>query len=163
PPRVGCCVRVSPDAAAPASTPGSLRPGEPRISPSSATRPRGSARSSRPDPPRPGPTYTARVAGGPGVGRRLFRLSVGALGILAFGCFALGPSLYGLFIGLDWSAYPGGLAIEAVFRGLGYHGQNAIAGVFWLLLGLLGALAAAFVAARRGVRGRTDPERRRVL
>ena len=91
------------------------------------------------------------------------RLGLWGIGILGFGYFALGPILYGLVIGFDWTAYPGGSAIEALFRGLGYAGQNAIAGVFWLLLGLLVAMAAAFVAARRAVRGGADPERRRVL
>jgi hypothetical protein len=86
-----------------------------------------------------------------------------ALGILGFGYFALGPILYGLVIGYDWTAYPGGRAIEALFRGLGYQGQNAIAGVFWLLLGLLAAMAVAFFAARSGARADADPARRRVL
>jgi len=94
---------------------------------------------------------------------RLLRLGLWMLGILAFGYFALGPILYGLFIGFDWTAYPGGRAIESAFRGLGYAGQNAIAGVFWLLLGLIVAMGVAFVAGRRGARDRTDPERRRLL
>jgi predicted aldo/keto reductase-like oxidoreductase len=86
-----------------------------------------------------------------------------ALGILGFGYFVLGPILYGLVIGYDWTAYPGGSAIEALFRGLGYHGQNAIAGVFWLLLGLLAAMTVAFLAARSRARVDADPDRRRVL
>jgi len=94
---------------------------------------------------------------------RSLRLGLWMLGILAFGYFALGPILYGLFIGFDWTAYPGGPAIESAFRGLGYAGQNAIAGVFWLLLGLIVAMGVAFVAWRRVARDRTDPERRRLL
>jgi hypothetical protein len=90
-------------------------------------------------------------------------LGLFGIGILGFGYFVLGPLLYGLVIGYDWTAYPAGSAIEALFRGLGYAGQNAIAGVFWLLLGLLAAMAAAFVAAQSAVRRRADPERRRVL
>jgi predicted aldo/keto reductase-like oxidoreductase len=86
-----------------------------------------------------------------------------ALGLLGFGYFVLGPILYGLVIGYDWTAYPGGSAIEALFRGLGYHGQNAIAGVFWLGLGLLAATALAFFAARRRVRAAADPARRQLL
>jgi predicted aldo/keto reductase-like oxidoreductase len=86
-----------------------------------------------------------------------------ALGVLAFGYFALGPILYGLVIGYDWTAYPGGSAIEALFRGLGYTGQNAIAGVFWLLLGLLAAMAVVFFAARGRARADADLGRRRVL
>jgi hypothetical protein len=66
------------------------------------------------------------------------------VGILGFGYFVLGPVFYSLFIGLDWGAYPGGAAIEKLFRGLGYAGQHAISGVFWLLLGLLAAMAVAF-------------------
>jgi predicted aldo/keto reductase-like oxidoreductase len=95
--------------------------------------------------------------------RRLQRVALWAAGILGFGYFALGPILYSLFIGLDWGAYPGGAAIEKLFRGLGYSGQNAISGVFWLLLGLLTAMALAFFAARGRVRKDTDPARRRVL
>jgi predicted aldo/keto reductase-like oxidoreductase len=94
---------------------------------------------------------------------RWLRLGVFGLGILCFGYFALGPILYSLVIGLDWTAYPGGSAIEALFRGLGYTGQNAIAGVFWLLLGLVAVLVVAFVAARRGARNGVDPARRSVL
>jgi uncharacterized protein len=94
---------------------------------------------------------------------RPLRASLWALGILAFGYFALGPILYSLFIGLDWTAYPGGVLIERLFRGLGYGGQNAISGVFWLLLGLLAAMALAFFAARARVRGDADPARRRLL
>ena len=88
---------------------------------------------------------------------------LGTLAILGFGYFVLGPLLYGLVIGYDWTAYPGGSAIEKVFRGLGYEGQNAISGVFWLGLGLVAAMVLAFVATRRAVRAGTDPERRRVV
>jgi hypothetical protein len=95
--------------------------------------------------------------------KRWQRIGLWTLGVLGFGYFALGPILYGLVIGFDWTAYPGGSAIEALFRGLGYTGQNAIAGVFWLLLGLLLAMGLAFRAARRGVTAKTDPGRRRVL
>ncbi len=94
---------------------------------------------------------------------RWFRLGLFSLGILCFGYFALGPILYGLVIGFDWTAYPGGSAIETLFRGLGYTGQNAIAGVFWLLLGLVAVIVVAFVAARRTARSGVDPERRSVL
>jgi hypothetical protein len=94
---------------------------------------------------------------------RSIRLGLWVLGILAFGYFALGPILYGLVIGYDWTAYPGGSAIEALFRGLGYAGQNAIAGVFWLGLGLLAAMTLAFLAARSRTRTDADPGRRRVL
>ena len=91
------------------------------------------------------------------------RVGLWAIGILAFGYFALGPILYSLFIGLDWNAYPGGAAIEKLFRGLGYTGQNAISGVFWLLLGLLAAMLLAFFAARARVRTDADPSRRSLL
>jgi len=94
---------------------------------------------------------------------RARRAGLWAAGILAFGYFALGPILYSLFIGLDWAAYPGGPAIEKLFRGLGYTGMNAISGVFWLLLGLLAAMALAFVAARARVRREADPSRRELL
>jgi len=94
---------------------------------------------------------------------RAARIGLYAFGLLGFGYFALGPILYSLFIGLDWAAYPGGRAIESLFRGLGYTGNNAISGVFWLLLGLLAAMAFAFVAARARVRSDTDPSRRRLL
>jgi predicted aldo/keto reductase-like oxidoreductase len=94
---------------------------------------------------------------------RSIRLGLWLLGILSFGYFALGPIAYGLVIGFDWTAYPGGSAIEALFRGLGYTGQNAIAGVFWLLLGLVAAMAVAFVASRRAARGGVDPARRSIL
>jgi predicted aldo/keto reductase-like oxidoreductase len=95
--------------------------------------------------------------------KRWQRFGLWTLGVLGFGYFALGPILYGLVIGFDWTAYPGGSAIETLFRGLGYSGQNAIAGVFWLVLGLLLAMGLAFRAARRGVQAETDPDRRRVL
>jgi uncharacterized protein len=94
---------------------------------------------------------------------RPLRVGLWALGIFGFGYFVLGPTLYSLFIGLDWAAYPGGRAIERLFRGLGYTGQNAISGVFWLLLGLIAAMVVAFVAARARVRADTDPTRRKVL
>jgi predicted aldo/keto reductase-like oxidoreductase len=94
---------------------------------------------------------------------RPLRLGLWALGFLGFGYFVLGPTLYSLFIGLDWAAYPGGRAIERVFRGLGYEGQNAISGVFWLLLGLVAAMVVAFFAARGRVRKETDPSRREML
>jgi hypothetical protein len=94
---------------------------------------------------------------------RPLRFGLWTLGILGFGYFVLGPILYGLFIGFDWTAYPGGSAIETLFRGLGYTGQNAIAGVFWLLLGLLAVMLFAFYAAGASVRGATDPARRRLL
>jgi predicted aldo/keto reductase-like oxidoreductase len=94
---------------------------------------------------------------------RPLRLGLWVLGILGFGYFLLGPTLYSLFIGLDWAAYPGGRAIERLFRALGYTGQNAISGVFWLLLGLLAAMAVAFFAARARVRADADPSRRKVL
>jgi predicted aldo/keto reductase-like oxidoreductase len=94
---------------------------------------------------------------------RPLRLGLWALGFLGFGYFVLGPTLYSLFIGLDWAAYPGGRAIERLFRGLGYTGQNAISGVFWLLLGLVATMVVAFVAARARVRADADPSRRKVL
>jgi predicted aldo/keto reductase-like oxidoreductase len=97
------------------------------------------------------------------MGGRPLRLGLWALGIVAFGYFVLGPTLYSLFIGLDWAAYPGGRAIERSFRALGYTGQNAISGVFWLLLGLLAVMALAFFAARARVRADADPARRRML
>jgi hypothetical protein len=95
--------------------------------------------------------------------RRPFRLGLWLLAILGFGYFALGPILYGVFIGFDWTAYPGGSAIGSALRGLGYGGQHAIAGVFWMLLGLLGMMAVVFLAARGSARRGTDPERRRLL
>jgi hypothetical protein len=95
--------------------------------------------------------------------KRWQRTGLYALAILFFGYFALGPILYSLFIGLDWAAYPGGRAIEGLFRGLGYAGNNAISGVFWLLLGLALAMAVAFFAARGRVRRDTDPARRQLL
>jgi predicted aldo/keto reductase-like oxidoreductase len=94
---------------------------------------------------------------------RWFRTAFWSLGIFGFGYFALGPILYSLFIGLDWAAYPGGAAIEQLFRGLGYTGQNAISGVFWLLLGLLLAMALAAFAARGRIRADADPTRRNLL
>jgi hypothetical protein len=97
------------------------------------------------------------------VKRRATRIGLWAIGLLGFGYFALGPILYSLFIGLDWAAYPGGRAIEELFRALGYSGHNAISGVFWLVLGLLGAMTLAFFAARARVRSDADPARRSVL
>ena len=94
---------------------------------------------------------------------RAARLGLWTVGLLGFGYFALGPILYSLFIGLDWKAYPGGAWIEQGFRALGYHGQNAISGVFWLLLGLVAAMALAFAAARGRTRAGADPARRSVL
>jgi uncharacterized protein len=94
---------------------------------------------------------------------RAARVGLWAVGILAFGYFALGPLLYSLFIGLDWAAYPAGPLIEKLFRGLGYTGHNAISGVFWLLLGLLAVIGVVFVAARGRVRADTDPARRKLL
>jgi uncharacterized protein len=97
------------------------------------------------------------------MGGRALRVGLWSIGFLGFGYFALGPILYSLFIGLDWAAYPGGAAIEKLFRGLGYTGQNAISGVFWLLLGLIAVMALAFAATRARVRADTDPARRKLL
>ena len=94
---------------------------------------------------------------------RAARVGLWAAGILGFGYFALGPILYSLFIGLDWGAYPGGHAIEKLFRGLGYAGDHAISGVFWLLLGLLAVIVVTFVAARGRARAGADPGRRKLL
>ncbi len=94
---------------------------------------------------------------------RLLRIGLWSLGILGFGYFALGPILYRLPIGLDWGAFPGGAAIERLFRGLGYAGDHAISGVFWLVLGLLAVIVVAYLAARARVRTSTDPARRQLL
>ncbi len=94
---------------------------------------------------------------------RAARIGLWAVGILGFGYFALGPVLYSSFIGLDWGAYPGGHEIEKLFRGLGYAGDHAISGVFWLLLGLLAVIGVTFVAARGRARADTDPARRKLL
>jgi predicted aldo/keto reductase-like oxidoreductase len=94
---------------------------------------------------------------------RAARVGLYAAGVLAFGYLVLGPILYSLPIGLDWLAYPGGAWIEKAFRGLGYAGNNAISGVFWLVLGLLAVLGVTFVVARGRVRAGTDPARRQLL
>jgi predicted aldo/keto reductase-like oxidoreductase len=97
------------------------------------------------------------------VKRRSARLGLWAAGILGFGYFVLGPVLYSVFIGLDWTAYPGGAAIEKLVRGLGYTRANAISGVFWVGVGLLAVMGIAFLAARARVRADADPARRQLL
>lgn len=77
------------------------------------------------------------------------KLGVWVLGIAAFGYFYAGRLIYGALIGPDWRAYPLGGFIEKLLRALGYSGDHAIAGVFWLLIGFA-ALWAAVVLARRG-------------
>ena len=79
------------------------------------------------------------------------KLALWALGITAFGFFVAGGLLYALPIGLDWRAFPLGGAIESLFRGLGYQGDNAISGAFWLLACLV-AVWVAVLIARRGAK-----------
>ncbi len=92
---------------------------------------------------------------------RTLRLSGWILGIAAFGFFVVGGILYSLPIGLDWTAYPLGGVIEKFFR-LFYQGPNAIAGVFWLVVALLGLAVLTYRFGSRPATG-TDPERRSVL
>ncbi len=97
------------------------------------------------------------------MGSRLARIGAAALAVALFGFLAIGKFLYEAFIGLDWNAYPGGALIEKFFR-LFYHGNNAISGVFYMVLGLALVIAASVWLTLRATRGGdADPLRRGLL
>ncbi len=70
---------------------------------------------------------------------RFARFAAWCLGVAAFGFFVLGGFAYELFIGLDWSAYPLGNGIHALFEKLGIAGRNAMTGLFYIAGGMLAA------------------------
>ncbi len=80
---------------------------------------------------------------------RSLRIAAWVLGIGLFGFFALGGFAYELFIGLDWTAYPFGSAIQSLFEATGLAGNNAMAGLFYIVLGLvfIGVLAGRFASS----------------
>ena len=97
---------------------------------------------------------------------RSLRIVAWILGIVLFGFFALGGFAYELVIGLDWTAYPFGRQIQWLFETAGLAGNNAMAGVFYIVIGmiLIGTLTGR--AVRRsgsGEPGSTDVGRRRAL
>jgi hypothetical protein len=94
---------------------------------------------------------------------RLARLALWALAVAAFGYLYAGGLIYGALIGPDWRAYPLGGFIEALFRGLGYRGENAIAAVFWLGVGVLALWAAVLLARRGAKRSQPNALRRRLV
>jgi len=85
------------------------------------------------------------------------------LAVAAFGYFVAGGLLYRLPIGLDWRAFPLGGAIERLFRGLGYQGDNAISAVFWLGLCLVGLWVAVIAARFGGKQSQPNALRRHVV
>ncbi len=91
------------------------------------------------------------------------KLGAWTVAIAAFGYFYVGPLIYGALIGPDWRAYPLGGFIEKLFRGIGYAGDHAISGVFWLLVGVLGLWAAIGVARRGAKASEPDALRRGVV
>ena len=71
------------------------------------------------------------------------------LASIAFGFFALGGLAYELFIGLDWTAYPMGSTIHGLFDALGLAGENAVSGLFYIVIGLIGVGVVAGIAMTR--------------
>ncbi len=92
-------------------------------------------------------------------------LGVLALSLLVGYAFA-GGQLYKTFIGLDPAAFPAGQAIQGLMQKIWPDIRNAIAGVVWGVITLLGLGALGFFAVRAAVRSRTaavDPGRRTFL
>lgn len=77
------------------------------------------------------------------------RFGLWTLFVIAFGFFALGGFAYELVIGLDWTAYPFGEQIHALFVWLGIAGRNAAAGLFYIVGGALLVAVICGVAAWR--------------
>ncbi len=97
---------------------------------------------------------------------RSLRIVAWILGIALFGFFALGGFAYELVIGLDWTAYPFGRQIQWLFETAGLAGNNAMAGLFYIVVGLVFVGIVAGRAASRsgsGDPGSTDIGRRRAL
>ena len=94
---------------------------------------------------------------------RPLRLAAWLTGIALFGFFALGGFAYELFIGLDWTAYPFGRAIQWLFETTGLAGNNAMAGLFYIVLGLLAVGLVAGWAAGKAPASAPDQGRRHAL
>jgi len=92
------------------------------------------------------------------------RLIAWVLGSALFGFFALGGFAYELFIGLDWTAYPFGGAIHGLFDAVGLGGGNAMAGLVYVVLGMIAiGIAAGFAARSSREEAVTNKGRRRAL
>ena len=91
---------------------------------------------------------------------RLLRAIAWVFAVVAFGFFALGGFAYELVIGLDWTAYPFGARIHALFERFGLAGRNATTGLFYMGGGLLLlALTCGVVAFRASGRRRVFASR----
>lgn len=85
---------------------------------------------------------------------------------LVFGFFVIGGLFYEVPIGLDASAWPAGQALHDFVASMNPGIENAVSGVVWLLILLLGTAVLAFFVVRGASRASgadTDPERRRFL
>jgi len=85
---------------------------------------------------------------------------------LVAGWFVVGSLLYHAFIGLDASAWLAGDTIQRLAVAGAPELKNAVGGMVWLVVTLLGIAAFGFFVVRAAVRSRMaeiDPERRRFL
>jgi aryl-alcohol dehydrogenase-like predicted oxidoreductase len=83
-----------------------------------------------------------------------------------FGFFVIAVTFDRTFIGLDTSAFLAGDSADAVMRRLGMNAGFSLAGLFWVIAGVVGSGVVTFFVVRGSARSRvaqTDPGRRRFL